>query len=209
MELALEIASESVGSQHLQLTEQHEERQTVNEVMGRRYLGKLLHGIVVLIDQFTTDLIRILGRCLPQERSQVVVVRSLATALKVDEIRTALAIQHHIACLKVAIEESLRVISIRQVLGQQSEVCLKLQLVEVNLGSLQETVFKIVEVEEYRVAVESRLGITVVEIQPIGSYNLNLRQLTDGTTQQFLLLQRITATSLTTATNGIEQRHRT
>ena len=80
---------------------------------------------------------------------------------------------------------------------------------EVNLGSLQETIFKIVEVEEYRVAVESRLGITVVEIQPIGSYNLNLRQLTDGTTQQFLLLQRITATSLTSATNGIEQRHRT
>ena len=126
MELALEIASESVGTQYLQLTEQHEERQAVNEMMGRRHLGKLLHGVVVLIDQFTTYLIRILGRSLPQERGQVVVVRTLATALEIDEERTPLAIQHHVACLEVAIEETLRVIGIRQVLGQQTEISLKL-----------------------------------------------------------------------------------
>ena len=86
MELALEIASETISAQYLQLTEQYEERQTVDEMMRRRHLSKLLHGIVVLVDQFTTNLVRILGRGLPKERGKIVVIRSFATTLEVDKI---------------------------------------------------------------------------------------------------------------------------
>ena len=216
VELALEIAPEAVGSQHLQLTEEHEERQTVDEVVGRRHLSKLLHGVVVLIDQFATHLIWILGRSLPEERGKVVVVRTFATTLEVDEIgllavsRLLLAVdQHHVTCLEITIEEALCIVGIRQVLGQQTEVSLELQLVEVDLSSLQETVLEVVEVEEHRVAIESGLGIAVGEIETVGTSHLDTRQFTDGTTQQFLLLQRITTTCLTTTSDGVEQRHRT
>ena len=78
---------------------------------------------------------------------------------------------------------------------------------EINLCSLQETIFKVVEVEKYRIAIESRLRIAVGKIKSISTCHLNLRQLTDGTTQQLLLLQRVTTTSLTTASDGIEQRY--
>ena len=178
-------------------------------MVGRRHLRQLLHGIVILVDHLTAYLIRILGTGLPEERCQVVVVRTLTTTLEIDEERTSLAVQHHIPCLEVTIEESLCIVGIRQVLGQQAEVGFQLQLMEVNFRSLQEAVFEIVEVEEHRVAIESGLGITVGKVKAVGTHQLNLGQLTDGTAQQLLLFQRITATSLTTTTNGVEQRHRT
>ena len=80
---------------------------------------------------------------------------------------------------------------------------------EVDLGSFQETVFEVVEVEEHRVAIKRRLRIAVGKVKPVGSRHLDSRQLADGATQQFLLLQRITATSLTASSDSVEQRHGT
>ena len=117
--------------------------------------------------------------------------------------------QHHIPCLEVTIEESLSIVGIRQVLSQQTEVGLQLQLVEVYLRSLQKTVFEIVEVEEHRVFVEGGLRIAVGKVKTVGTHHLNLGQLADGAAQQFLFLQRVAATCLTTTTNGVEQRDRT
>ena len=59
--LSLKIASETVCTQHLQLAEQYKQGQALDKTMGCRHLGKLLQGIVVLIDQFTTQLVGILG----------------------------------------------------------------------------------------------------------------------------------------------------
>ena len=158
---------------------------------------------------------RILRRSLPEERGEIVIVRSLTPTLIVNKERIAIVVKHHIAGLKVAIEETLydgrfhipcREILIGcQVLGKEPEVSLQLQLVKIKLGGFQETVLEIVQVEEHTVLIELCLRITVGEVQSTCSTDLDVRQLTDGTLQQFLLLQRITATCLTTTTNGIEE----
>ena len=116
---------------------------------------------------------------------------------------------HHIPCLEVAIQEALLVAGLCQVLGQQAEVGLQLQLMEVELRSLEEAVLKVVQVEEHGVLVERRLGVAVREVELAGAPQLYVRQLADGLFQQRLLGQRVTASGLTTAPNGIEQRHRT
>ena len=80
---------------------------------------------------------------------------------------------------------------------------------EVDLRSLQETVFEVIQIEEHAIHIKLCLGIAVGEVESTGTAQLDVRQLTDGPAQQFLLLQRITATGLTTTAHGIEQRHRT
>ena len=77
---------------------------------------------------------------------------------------------------------------------------------EVELGSLQETVFEVVEVEQDGIGVELRLRIAIGEVQFVSTIQLDVRQFADGTTQQVNLLHIVTTTSLTTTTNGIEQR---
>ena len=67
MLLTLEIATEAIGSQNLQQTEEHEKTQTVYKMVRLRHLGILLQGVVVFIHQFPAYLMRIFGRGLPQE----------------------------------------------------------------------------------------------------------------------------------------------
>ncbi len=83
--LTLEISSEAVGTKHLQGAEEHEEVQTVVEKVTWRQRGILLGGSVVLIYQFLSKLVRIAGRGLSEEGSQVVVERAATTSLEVDE----------------------------------------------------------------------------------------------------------------------------
>ena len=204
----LEIAAEAIGPQHLEQTEQHEERQALDEGMRCRHLGILLQGVVVLVHQFATQLMGILGRSLPQERCHVIVIRSAATTLEINEIRFSLGIEHDIARLEVTIEEPLFVVGRREVLGQQVEIGLEFQFVEIEFGSLQEAILEVVEVEQHAVGIEGRLGITVGEVEAVSTIDLDVRQLTDGATKQLLLFQGITAACLASATNGVEQGRR-
>ena len=112
--------------------------------------------------------------------------------------------QHHIPRLEVAIEEGILLLS-RQVLSQETEIGFELQFVEVNLRSLQEAVFEVVQVEEHRVDVKLRLRVAVGEIEFAGPPNLHIRQLADGAFQQFLLSQSVTASSLASSTDSIEE----
>ena len=158
---------------------------------------------------------RILCRSLPEERGEVVIVWSLTPALIVNKVRISIVVKHHIAGLKVAIEETIHgrsfqiscreILIGRQILSKEPEICLKFQFVEVKLGGFQEAILEIVQIEEHAVLIELRLRITVGEIQPTGTANLDVRQLTDGALQEFLFFQRITSTCLTTTTNGIEE----
>ena len=66
--LLLEVASEAVCPQHLQGTEEHEQRETVHEMTGRWYLDIILQRVIVLIDQFATEFMGIPRRRLPEER---------------------------------------------------------------------------------------------------------------------------------------------
>ena len=128
--------------------------------------------------------------------------------MEVDEIGFSACIEHHIAGLKVAIQETLLVICCRQVFRQQAEVGLEFQLMEIELCGLQETVFEVVQVEQHGISIKCGLRITIREIKFAEASQLDVGQLSDGATQQFLLLQRVASTSLTTATNGVIQRHR-
>jgi hypothetical protein len=65
--LALEVASEAVGSQHLQGAEEDKQAQTAVEEVVLRHLGELLGCLIVFVDEIAAQLVGILGRCLPQE----------------------------------------------------------------------------------------------------------------------------------------------
>ena len=80
---------------------------------------------------------------------------------------------------------------------------------EVQFGGFQEAILEIVQVKEDRIRIECRLGIAIGEVQFASATYLNIRQLTDGALQELLLLQSVSAASLTTATDSIKQRHGT
>ena len=154
----------------------------------------------------------IFSRCLPEEGGQVVVIRTFPSTLIIDEIRIPFSVEHHVTGLEVTIEEALHllcgIVGVgRQVLCQQPEVGLQFQLMEVKLCGFQETVFEIVQVKQHAIHIKLCLRITVGEVEPTGTTDLDVRQLADGLAQQLLLLQRITATSLTATTHRIKQRH--
>ena len=114
-------------------------------------------------------------------------------------------VKHHIACLKVTIEETVIGFTC-QILGEKPKVCLKLQLVEVEFCSFEETVFEIVKIEEHRVNIKLCLRITIGKIKSSCSTDLHIRQFSNGSFQQFLFLKGISASSLTASLNCIEKR---
>ena len=65
MLLALELSTETVCAKHLKGAEQHEERQTRYEMTGRGHFYIVAQTVVILIDEFSAQLMRILGRSLP------------------------------------------------------------------------------------------------------------------------------------------------
>ena len=79
---------------------------------------------------------------------------------------------------------------------------------EVELCGLEEAVFEVVEVKEYRVLVEGGLRIAVREIKLTGTTQLDVRQLANGLFQQCLFLQGVAPASLASATDSIEERER-
>ena len=86
--LMFEVATEAISAQHLQSAEENEETQPAGKVTDRRHFDIMTQGMIVLCDEITAQLEAVLCRSLPQERSQIVIVRAFATALEVDEERT-------------------------------------------------------------------------------------------------------------------------
>ena len=78
---------------------------------------------------------------------------------------------------------------------------------EVDLCGFQETILKIIKVEKDTIYIKFGLRITIGEVESNSTTELHIRQLANGTFQQFLLFQRVSATGLSTTANGIEKRH--
>ena len=214
MLLLLEIATEAVCAKYLKRTEEYKQRQTVDEVTHRRHLGIVLQRVVVFIDEFPAQLMGILRAGLPEERGEIVVIRTLAPTLIVDEPRITIVVEHHVASLEITVEETLHlghgIVKVcRQILGEEAEVGFQFQLMEVEFGGLQETVLEIVQVEEHTIDIKLRLGIAVGVVKVASASNLHIWQLTDGATQQFLFFQGISTACLATTTDGIEKGRRT
>ena len=211
MLLALEIAAEAVGSQHLQRAEEHEQGQPLDEMAGRWHLGIVLQRVIVFHHQLAAQLMRIAGRGLPKERGQVVIVRTASAALEIDEIGCwVLGVgrdHHHVAGLEIAVKEVVAVFG-RQVFGKHTEIGLELQFMEIQVGRLQETILEIVEVEQHAILPESRLRIAVLPVQSDGSPHLYVGQLADGHAQQFTLALVISASGLSPTPQFVEERNR-
>ena len=108
--------------------------------------------------------------------------------------------------MEVAIEKRLHLL-LGEVVGKHAEVCLQLELVEVDIGGLEETILEVVEVEEHTVGIKLRLGIALCEIQPTSTAYLHIWQLAYCFDEQFFLLYIISPSCLATALERIEERH--
>ena len=113
-------------------------------------------------------------------------------------------IYHHVPCLEVAIEETIHLLGC-EVFGQQSEVGFQLHLVKVQICSLQETVFEIIQVKQHIIDIELRLRIAVFPVESTCSTKLDIGQFTNGSDQQLLLLLVVTATRIASTFQCVKQ----
>ena len=121
MFLAFKVATEAVCAQHLQQTEEHKQRKTVYKMAFRRHFGKMLQAVIILENQLAAQFERIFCTCLPQKRSKVVVVRTFATALEINELWISVGIEHNVPCLEVAIKKGFHLLRCK-VFCKHSEV---------------------------------------------------------------------------------------
>ena len=102
----LKVTSEAIGSEHLQRTEQHKQRQTCGKMARARHLYILLQRIIVFCYELTPQFEGIARRGLPQKRGHIIVERTTTATLEVYEIRVVIFVKHDISCLEIAIEET-------------------------------------------------------------------------------------------------------
>ena len=171
---------------------------------NRGHLGIVFERIIILIYQFAAQLVRIFGGSLPQERGQVVIERSLSATLIINEIRIALCIEHHIACLKITIHETV-VFFGHKVFGKQTEISLKFQFMKIKVGRFQKTILEIIQVEQHAVLIKFGLRITLLPFQSSCSPHLDIGQRPDGFHKQLFFILVISATGLSSSRKGMKE----
>ena len=127
-------SAEAVSTQHLQHAEKHIALQPLPEGVGIGHLSVTLCGFAVDVDHLSAQRVGIVGRCLPKERCHIVVYRAASSALEVDKLRLSVGREDDVACLKVAVHESLWVVAGLQVGYQLPELGLQRHLVELHAG---------------------------------------------------------------------------
>ena len=111
--------------------------------------------------------------------------RAFHAALKVNEVGLALVGQHHVAGLKVAVEEVVLFVGLAyQVGGQPLQVVLQPDFVEGQVGRFQKAVFEVVEVEHGRALVKADRFETLAEVQSLSPTHLNVGQQAYGACKQ-------------------------
>ena len=183
--LPLHVAPESVGTQHLERAEEHEEGQPLAEAFLVQRGEELVELVEILPHEVFAQRLGVAGRCLPEEGGHVVLQRTLHASLEIDEARPALRQQHHVARLAVAVEEEMFLCSIARQVGREAlQVGLELQLVEGEVGSFEKTVFEIVEVEHGRLGIEAHGGQTLAVVEAFRPSYLDVREQAQGAGEQ-------------------------
>ena len=178
--LLLEVTAETIGTQHLHGAEQYEVAKLGIEI-------SLVHGLVlaqgvdVFLQQLLAQAVGIVCFGLPQEGGNVVVDRTFASALEVDEPRLAV-LYHNVTALEVAVHEGGGAAT-EQHVCHLLEVVLQPVFLKVHPRSLEEAVFKVVQVPQNAAAVELCLRVAVGEVHAVGSGKLHGGQQTDGLAQ--------------------------
>ena len=80
---------------------------------------------------------------------------------------------------------------------------------EIDVRSLQEAIFEVVEIEQHIHLVHSGLRIAYGEVEVLPSKNLKARQLGNGAAQEFLFRLSILTSCLAGRTQSVEERART
>ena len=204
MRFTLEIASKAVCAKHLQRAEQHKMAQHRHKIIFRDAAIRL-QRLQVSVNQFVTQIRRISRFGLPQKRGDIIINRAAPTSLKINQIRFAI-FQHHVACLKIAIEKRIGLI-LKQIACHSVEIVLQTQLIEIDFERFQKTVFEIVEVERYHARIERRLRITDREIELFGTAKLHCGQQCHRFVQQRFFVGRV-GSRFAPMLQCIEQRHR-
>ena len=124
----------------------------------------------------------------------------------IDEIRTALGVEHDIACLEITVHEAVSLLR-DKVFRKEAEVGFKLQFVEIKFGRLEETVLKIIQVEQHGVLVKLGLRITIGPVQSARATYLYVRKLANSIDKQLLLTLVVASAGLASAAYRTEQRH--
>ena len=70
----------------------------------------------------------------------------------------AIVIEHHVACLKVAVEETLGRLG-GKVAGEHTKAGFEFELMKVEFGGFEEAVLEVIEVEEHTLFIELGLRI--------------------------------------------------
>ena len=174
MRSALIQSPETVCSEHLQGPEQDEMSQFRKEIASVDRLEVRLRFKVCLCE-FLFQLRTVPGPGLPDERGQVIMYRSHAAALKVDEPQFAVLRHHDVAALEIPVHE-MPAVARQQPVAQTVEILFQVGLAELHTGRLQEAVFEIIEVEHYRGAVEILYRKAFGEVHPRSSGVLECRQ---------------------------------
>ena len=116
-----------------------------------------------------------------------------AARLEVDETGLPVPVQHDVARLEIPVLERVLVRISHQILGHLRKRLFQLHLVKVQSRSLQEAIFKIVQIKENSRPVHGSHRVTPSKIQAFCPDKLDAWQFRYRPPQQFLLFRSVTS----------------
>ena len=204
MLLPLEVPPETVCPQHLQRAEQDEQPHAFTEPSFVHVRVQPCR-IEVRRHQLVAQLRGVMRRSLPQETSHVILHRPAPPALEVNETGLPVPVQHDVTRLEIPVLERVPVRVSHQILGHLRKRLFQLHLVKVQSRSLQEAIFKIVQIEENSRPVHGSHRVTPPEIQAFRPDKLDAWQFRYRPPQQFLLFRGVTSAFFAAFRQRVEQ----
>ena len=171
----------AVAAEDLEHTEKDKDAKALAEV-GFIHGTVSAKGVQIDLQQFFPKGFRIAGAGLPEEGGHIVINRTAAATLEVNEPGFSVH-QHHIPRIEVPIEESVGRLG-QEVRPEAVEIVLQAHFVEFQPAEFQKVVLEIVQVEIHHPCIEGRLRIAYREVQSAGAFNLDLRESGQGFAQQ-------------------------
>src|SRR5882672_1701290 len=173
MSLALIKAAKAVSAQCL-----HDANVNIGVVVAQEdfavYLDKAGEAVEIVTEELLTELGREVGLGIVQERGDVVLQSTFASALIVDKKGIAVA-QQDVAGLEVAVKEVIAR-SAQQKFRQAAKIVFEGLLVEGDAGEAEEIIFEIVQIPGDGLAIETGDGITDTVVQIAACFDLKAGQ---------------------------------
>ena len=173
MSALLDPASEPIGPENLEGTEKDEDPQILLEhvpVHGHEPFQR----IEIRFDQLPLQVLRITGAGLPDEGCDIILQRSPAASLEIDEPGLPV-VKHYVPRLEIPVHEGAGAI-FEQIRLEAVEIVLEPLFVKLDGRGLQETVFEVIQIEIHHPGIKSFGRIADAEIEVLRSADLHRRQ---------------------------------